>query len=79
MKKYRLYNAKYTDIIIAASWEISDGCHMFFDKNHEIICAWPINNTLVEASQAYDEAKKLLNTPTEPDSNAKINHNVGDL
>jgi hypothetical protein len=61
MKKYKLFNSKYNDTIIANRWRISDTCHTFLNEHDEIICVWPIHNTIVEVIEPYDIMKTKIN------------------
>lgn len=90
MKKYKVYCDKLQDTIMAATWRIDsdNGCHIFRNENDEIICTWPIHNSIVEVCEHYDKMKDQLrdqmfnkesNSSTSDNAINKINHNVGDL
>jgi hypothetical protein len=64
-KKYKVYSERWSDTIVADKMVKEDGSFVFY-LNGEILCYWPIANTIVEvvkddttSTKGVDKSEKL--------------------
>jgi hypothetical protein len=89
MKKYKIYHRQYTDTILAKRWDYYSNYHRFYNESDELICHYPMQNTIIEVESTYSEMKQKLedttltgdtsNNITKTNVDGKINHNVCEL